>query len=217
LDVHSPVVRSFWWAHLGWILCRKYDVADVRFVKDWLHYPELRWLDRHFLVPPTTLAIGVALVGWLMERFAPAVRTSPLQLLLYGFVLSTVVAYHCTFAVNSVAHRFGRRRFETDDDSRNNWLVALFTLGEGWHNNHHDYPAAERHGLFWWEVDVTHYALAFLAWSGIVWNVRTRPAHIYATEGPRVQSAVSPEAPPGTVGREPEHAGGRDGRVTRVM
>lgn len=180
-DIHSPVVHSLWWARLGWTLCRKYDAANPRLVKDWHTYPELRWLDRHYLVPPAVLAIGAMSLGLLLERYAPGLHTSGLQMLVYGFVLSTVLLYHSTFAVNSLAHRCGHRRFATPDHSRNNWLVAVVTLGEGWHNNHHYYPAAERQGFYWWEIDMTHYIFTILAWWHIVWDMHAPPACIYHT------------------------------------
>jgi stearoyl-CoA desaturase (Delta-9 desaturase) len=178
-DMHSPVMRNLWWAHLGWILCRKYDAIEPRLVQDWYQDPELRWLDRHFLVPPTVLAVSVALIGIVLERHAPGLHTSGLQMLVYGFILSTVLLYHSTFAVNSLAHVFGRRRFATRDHSHNNWLVALITLREGWHNNHHYYPASERQGFYWWEIDVTHYLLTILAWCRIVWGMHAPPARLY--------------------------------------
>ncbi len=179
LDIHSPVVHSVWWAHMGWLLCRRYKQTDLRWVKDWRRYPELHWLDRYFLVPPAVLAVGVVLVGLLLERYAPGLRTSGLQMLVYGFGLSTVLLYHSTFAVNSLTHVFGRRRFATKDHSRNNWLIALVTLGEGWHNNHHYYPASERQGFYWWEIDLTHYVLTVLAWCHIVWAMHAPPARMY--------------------------------------
>jgi len=179
LDIHSPVVHSVWWAHMGWLLCRRYKQTDLRWVKDWRRYPELHWLDRYFLVPPAVLAVGVVLVGLLLERYAPGLRTSGLQMLVYGFGLSTVLRYHSTFAVNSLTHVFGRRRFATKDHSRNNWLIALVTLGEGWHNNHHYYPASERQGFYWWEIDLTHYVLTVLAWCHIVWAMHAPPARMY--------------------------------------
>ena len=183
-DIHSPVVRTLWWAHLGWVLCRKYDMIDPHLVRDWESYPELRWLDRHFLVPPTALAVTLVLIGLLLERYAPGLHTSGLQLLVYGFVLSTVLLYHGTFTVNSLAHLYGCRRFATQDHSRNNWLVALITLGEGWHNNHHYYPASERQGFYWWELDMTHSIITVLAWCRLVWAVRTPPARLYQRDPP---------------------------------
>ena len=183
LDIHSPVVRNLWWAHMGWILCRKYDEPDPRWVKDWRIYPELCWLDRHFLVPPTMLAAGMVTIGLLLEHYAPGLHTSGLQMFMHGFVLSTVLLYHSTFAVNSFAHAFGRRRFATNDHSRNNWLVALVTLGEGWHNNHHYCPASTRQGFYWWEMDMTYYILTMLAWCHIVWGLHAPPERVYQHTG----------------------------------
>jgi stearoyl-CoA desaturase (delta-9 desaturase) len=177
-DVHSPVSYSFFQSHIGWILCHKNDNVDLSMVKDLSRYPELRWLDRFYYVPEVTLAGGLALAGWLLSRYAPDWQTSALQMFIYGYVLSTVLLYHATFSVNSVAHRFGRRRFAVKDQSRNNYLVALFTLGEGFHNNHHYYPASERQGFYWWELDVAHYCLRALAWCGVVWNLQAPPERI---------------------------------------
>ena len=178
-DPHSPHQRGFWHSHILWTLSSESDGHDPIGVRDLSRYPELRWLDRFFLVPPTVLAVVVVLVGLLLERYAPGLRTSSLQMLVYGFGLSTVLLYHSTFAVNSLTHVFGRRRFATKDHSRNNWLIALVTLGEGWHNNHHYYPASERQGFYWWEIDLTHYVLTVLAWCHIVWAVRTPSERIY--------------------------------------
>src|SRR5262249_25694261 len=143
-DVHSPVVRGFWWSHLGWFLCRKYNETDIRLVKDLIRYPELRFLDRFHFLPPVFLAAGMALLGGCLHSSAPMMKTSALQMLVWGFFVSTVLVYHGTFIVNSLAHVFGRRRFHTSDDSRNSLLIALITLGEGWHNNHHYAPSSER-------------------------------------------------------------------------
>src|SRR5205823_8235767 len=134
-----------WWSHMGWILCDKYGPTDTDTIRDFAAFPELRWLDHHDWVGPWALAIGCFLIGgW--------------SGLAIGFFLSTVLLWHVTFMVNSVAHLFGRRRYDTDDTSRNNWFVALATGGEGWHNNHHRHPSSARQGDVWWEVDTTWYA-----------------------------------------------------------
>ena len=128
-------------------------------IRDYHKYPELRWLNEHFLVPPVALAIGLFLVGgwgWLV----------------WGFFISTVVLWHGSFCVNSLAHVFGRRRYITTDTSRNSLLISLITMGEGWHNNHHHYMASVRQGFYWWELDVTYYLLRFLSWFGLVWDLR---------------------------------------------
>lgn len=125
------------------------------------------------------LGIAMFILGFMLERYAPGLGTSAWQMLVWGFFVSTVLLYHGTFTVNSLAHLFGRRRYQTKDDSRNNLFVALITLGEGWHNNHHYYPASERQGFYWWEIDVSHYVLRVLSWFGIVWDLQSPPARVY--------------------------------------
>jgi len=158
-DVHSPTWRGFWWAHVGWILSNEYDDYDPRLVADFAKFPELRWLDRHYLVPPMVLGALVVLIGG-PGAFA------------WGFLLSTVVLFHATFTINSVAHIWGTRRFPTPDDSRNNAFLAVITMGEGWHNNHHQFMYACRQGIRWWEVDFTYYGLRLLSWLGVAHNLR---------------------------------------------
>ncbi len=174
-DPHSPVARSVWQSHVGWFLTRDSQATDVRLVSNLLKYRELRWLDRYYVLPPLMLAAATFLSGALLGRYFPGSGTSGVQMLVWGFFVSTVLLYHGTFTVNSVAHLFGSRRFETADNSRNNLLVALITLGEGWHNNHHHYPSSERQGFYWWEIDVAHYALRALSLVGVVRDLRRPP------------------------------------------
>jgi stearoyl-CoA desaturase (delta-9 desaturase) len=183
-DIHSPRARNLWWSHVGWLLCPKYDDTKVELVKDLLRYPELQWIDRYFLVPPATLALTLWVGGALLNQWFPGLHTSGVQMLIYGFVLSTVLLYHATFCVNSVAHKYGSRRFLLRDESRNNLWVALVTLGEGWHNNHHYYPASARQGFFWWEIDVTFYVLKGLDWWGIIWEAKEVPSRIFRQAAP---------------------------------
>jgi stearoyl-CoA desaturase (Delta-9 desaturase) len=165
-DVHSPK-RGFWWSHVGWILCDKYNVADRSQIRDFAKYPELRFIDKNDWIGPWTLAIICFVIGgW--------------SGLLIGFFASTVLLWHTTFTVNSVAHVFGRRAYETDDTSRNTLLVALATGGEGWHNNHHRYPWAARQGFRWWQIDTTYYTLRVLSWVGIVHDLKPVPPAIIA-------------------------------------
>ncbi len=164
-DVHSPLERGFWWSHAGWILSRRHDRTKLERVKDLARYPELRWLDRHPLAAPAGLAAALWLAGG-----APAV--------LWGFFVSTVFLWHGTFVINSLAHVFGRQRYATGDGSRNSLLLALVTLGEGWHNNHHFYPSTANQGFFWWEVDPSYYALRALAALGVVRDLRTPPERV---------------------------------------
>ena len=168
-DVHSPRHKGFVYSHLGWIFSRKNDPADLAKVADFARYPELMWLHKHELVPPAVLALlSVLIAGW--------------SGLVVGFFWSTVLVYHATFCINSLAHVRGRRRYVTGDDSRNNWLLALFTMGEGWHNNHHAYQSSVRQGFRWWEIDATFYLLKALSWTGLVWDLKTPPAAVRANE-----------------------------------
>lgn len=175
-DIHPPTVKGFWWAHLGWILSPQYEATRWHEIRDFARYPELRWLNRHHLLPAVLVASLLFVFGWAVDRWWPELGTSGWQLLIWGFFVSTVLLWHVTFSVNSLAHVFGRRRFATRDTSRNSFLLALITFGEGWHNNHHRFPGSERQGFFWWEVDFTHYGLKFMEWLGLVWDLRTPPA-----------------------------------------
>jgi stearoyl-CoA desaturase (delta-9 desaturase) len=170
-DVHAPR-HGFWRSHMGWFLSVRNFATDHEAVKDLGKYPELVWLDRYDIAVPVALAAVLAAVGaWL----GPDHGTSGAQLLVWGFFVSTVVLFHATVTINSLAHRFGRRRFATHDDSRNNWWLALLTFGEGWHNNHHHFPGAARQGLAWWEVDLTWYVLRAMAAFGLVWDMKAMP------------------------------------------
>lgn len=160
-DIHSPI-RGFWWSHMGWIVCQKYAKTRLDLIRDFTQYPELRFLDRYYLIPPTIIGlICLVLGGWSM--------------LIGGFLLSTVLLYHGTFTINSLAHVFGRRRFVTRDSSRNSFILALITCGEGWHNNHHYYPASSRQGFFWWEIDVSFYVLKLMSWLKLAANLMVPP------------------------------------------
>ena len=181
-DVHPPGVKGFFWAHMGWVMSPSNEATRLDLVPDLTAYPELRWINRHHYVPPATLIVVLLALGAALQAWAPGLGTGPGQLVAWGFFASTTVLYHVTFAVNSFGHTFGRRRYETGDDSRNNWLVALLTAGEGWHNNHHRYPGSARQGFYWWEVDATHYALTALSWLGVVWDLR-QPSAAVLEEG----------------------------------
>ena len=177
-DAHSPAVHGFWWSHIGWLLCPHYRPTNYRLVPDLVKYRELRLINRFYMLPPLALAVCVWILGAMLQRYYPAARTSGWQMLVWGFFISTVLVYHAIFAVNSLTHIIGRRRFRTKDESRNSLLVALLTFGEGWHNNNHHYPASERQGFYWWEVDISHYVLRVLCWLRIVWDLQSPPRHI---------------------------------------
>jgi stearoyl-CoA desaturase (delta-9 desaturase) len=175
-DVHSPRQDGLLWAHVGWVLDANSAGMDPNYVRDWLRYPELRWLDRLRWIPPLTVIVALAALGGWLAWLAPGSGTGPLQMVAWGFFLPTTICYQVTFSVNSIAHRFGRRRFDTADDSRNVAWIALMTNGEGWHNNHHRFPSSEKHGFAWWELDVTHAVLRGLEAFGVVWALKTQPA-----------------------------------------
>ncbi|MET0986596.1 MAG: acyl-CoA desaturase [Steroidobacteraceae bacterium] len=181
-DPHSPARHGFWRAHMGWFLTEKGFTPDLSRVRDLARYPELRWLDRFDIAVPVLFAASLFGLGAFFEREAPHLGTSAWQMLVWGFFISTVVCYHVTYSINSLCHGVGRRRYATGDDSRNNWLLALLTFGEGWHNNHHHYPNSARQGFYWWEIDLTYYALNVLSWFGLVWNLKPVPAGIRAQE-----------------------------------
>jgi stearoyl-CoA desaturase (delta-9 desaturase) len=163
-DLHSPR-KGFWWSHVGWILCDKYKGYDPERIRDFQKYPELVFISKRDWIAPWTLGIACFLIGgW--------------SGLVVGFFASTVLLWHTTFLVNSAAHVFGRRRYDTDDTSRNSLLIALVTGGEGWHNNHHHYQASARQGFFWWEIDTTYYGLKVLSWLGIVKDLRKPPDRV---------------------------------------
>ena len=189
-DIHPPTVKGFWWSHVGWILSNRYVATKMDAIRDFAKFPELRFLNRFHLLTPISLAAGLFGMGWLLRDHAPALHTSGLQMLTWGFFVSTVLLYHGTFTINSLAHVFGRRRFNTKDTSRNSFVLSLITLGEGWHNNHHRYPASERQGFYWWEIDVTHYILKVMSWARIVWDLREPPLHLYAEAVPASYSTT---------------------------
>ncbi|HXF54298.1 MAG TPA: fatty acid desaturase [Hyphomicrobiaceae bacterium] len=168
-DIHSPRHKGFLYSHLGWIFERKHDATDLVKVADLARYPELMWLHRYELVPAIALAVLCFLIGgW------PG--------LVVGFFWSTVLVYHATFCINSLAHVHGRKRYVTGDDSRNNWLLAIITMGEGWHNNHHAYQSSVRQGFRRWEFDPTYYILRALASIGLVWGLKLPPPEVVRNE-----------------------------------
>ncbi|AKT43382.1 acyl-CoA desaturase [Chondromyces crocatus] len=164
-DVHSPLQRGFWYSHMGWWLGREHEHTDLEKVPDFAAYPELRWLDRNHIVGPAVLIAGLWLAGG-YDAF------------LWGFVVSTCALMHGTFTINSLAHVIGRRRYATTDTSRNNFVLALITLGEGWHNNHHHYMNSANQGFFWWEIDISYYVLRALESVSLIWDVRRPPAQV---------------------------------------
>nr|WP_230474718.1 acyl-CoA desaturase [Dyella monticola] len=178
LDPHSPGIRGFLWSHIGWFLTTRAFRTDTSRVPDLAKYPELRWLDRYDTLVPIALASLLFGLGTLLHHAAPHLGTGGGQMLVWGFFVSTVVLFHATVTINSLAHRFGSRRFETRDDSRNNPWLALITFGEGWHNNHHFYPGSARQGFRWWEIDLTYYGLRSMAMMGLVHDLKPVPVWV---------------------------------------
>jgi stearoyl-CoA desaturase (delta-9 desaturase) len=178
LDPHSPGVVGFLRSHMGWFLTAGAFRTDWSRIPDLKKFPELRWLDRYDTAVPVALALLLYGLGAWLRRVAPQLGTSGAQMLVWGFFISTVVLFHATVTINSLAHGFGRRRFDTQDDSRNNVWLALLTFGEGWHNNHHFYPGSTRQGFRWWEVDLTWYGLRLMAALGLVWHLKPVPAWV---------------------------------------
>ncbi|RMF75479.1 MAG: acyl-CoA desaturase [Acidobacteria bacterium] len=174
-DPHSPV-RSFLWSHLGWLTAREHAATDLGVVPDLARFPELRWLDRWDTLVPALVAVGTWGLGSLLAGLAPSLGTDGPQMLVWGFFVSTVILFHVTCMVNSVAHLFGSRPYDTGDESRNNWLVATLSLGEGWHNNHHFAPGAARQGFRAWEIDPTWWGLRLLERLGVISGPRPVPA-----------------------------------------
>jgi len=174
-DVHSPARHGFLWSHMGWLMTGASFPTRRERVPDWAKFPELVWLNRFDTLVPLLLAAALYGVGASLAAWAPGLGTSGPQMLVWGFFISTVVLFHATATINSLDHMFGRRRYNTPDTSRNNWFLAVLTLGEGWHNNHHHCATPVRQGFFWWELDVTYCLLVLLSWLGVVWDLRPVP------------------------------------------
>lgn len=175
-DTHSPGQHGFLWSHMGWFMAPQNFATRGELVENFARYPELRFLDRYDTLVPLALGVLLYAAGEVLASAAPGLGVTGLQLVVWGFCISTVALYHATFTINSLAHRYGRRRYATRDDSRNNAWLALLTFGEGWHNNHHHYPGAARQGFYWWEIDLTYYGLKVLAALGIIWDLKEVPA-----------------------------------------
>jgi len=182
-DPHSPRVSGFYYAHIGWFLNdAKHDRLEPTnpVLRDFSTFPELRWLDRYYVVPPLVWAIATYAIGGL-------------PWLAWGFCLPTMTLAHATFAINTVNHLYGSQRFATYDDSRNNALTAFFAVGEGWHNNHHRYQRAARNGFYWWEFDPTYYVIRVMGWLGLAWDIQGVPARVYReADARRAGARVAP-------------------------
>ncbi|HEY4416104.1 MAG TPA: acyl-CoA desaturase [Verrucomicrobiae bacterium] len=178
-DVHSPTQRGFWWSHIGWITSARNFPTDYSQVRDLAKYPELVFLNRFDSLVPILFAGALFTLGHFIGEWFPATGVTSWQLLVWGFFISTTMLFHATSSINSLAHLLGKRRYETEDNSRNSLLLALITLGEGWHNNHHRYMSATRQGFYWWEIDISFYLLKALSWTGLIWNLKPVPLAAY--------------------------------------
>ncbi|MGK7389213.1 MAG: acyl-CoA desaturase [Candidatus Cyclobacteriaceae bacterium M2_1C_046] len=179
-DPHSMKLYGFWYSHMGWIASNKHKHTELKVIGDYAKYPELRWLNKYHLIPPLVLALIVMALGGIVNGsgIADMFTTAGLSTLFVGFFLSTVILFHGTFSINSLMHKIGNQRYKSGDESRNSLILALVTLGEGWHNNHHYYQASARQGFFWWEIDITYYGLKMMSWLGLVWDLRGVPDHV---------------------------------------
>ncbi|AFM10857.1 acyl-CoA desaturase [Turneriella parva] len=179
LDIHSMKKLGFYESHIGWIFKKENKRVPIEDIQDFAKYPEIRFISKHDWIAPWTLGVVSFLIaGW------PG--------LWIGFFLSTLITYHSTFTINSLTHKWGSKRYETGDESRNHWLLAITTMGEGWHNNHHYYQASARMGFYWWEIDMTYYILRFLGLFGLVWNFKEVPKAIKAKTIASQQANQSP-------------------------
>lgn len=171
-DAHSPR-NGFIKSHVLWFLNKKNFGTKTERIKDFYKYRELRWLDQYDIIPPIIYATAIFLLGWLLEVYSPELGVTKWQLLIWGYFISTILLGHITFCINSLAHKVGKQRFITNDDSKNNWLLAILTLGEGWHNNHHKFPSSAKQGIYWWELDISYYILWFMQKVGLVWDLKS--------------------------------------------
>ena len=177
-DLHSPVKHGFWWSHMGWFTCDAAFKTDYSIVKEWAKFPELRFLNRFDILVPIILGVSLFASGELLRVYAPELNTSGFQLFVWGYCISTVLLAHGTFTINSLCHTWGSRRFKTKDDSRNNFWLALITLGEGWHNNHHRFAVSAKQGFYWWEIDISYYLLKLMSKLGMIWDLNPVPTRI---------------------------------------
>ena len=186
-DAHFPNQHGFLWSHMGWFMARENFATRRERVAHLYQFPELRFLDRYDALVPLALALVLYGAGEVLAFYLPGLGANGLQLVVWGFCISTVVLYHATFTVNSLSHCFGQRRYATRDDSRNNVWLALLTFGEGWHNNHHHFPGSARQGFYWWEIDLTYYGLKLLAALGIIWDLKEVPLKVRAARRVELQ------------------------------
>ena len=167
-DIHSPVIHGLWRSHMGWMMTDAAFNEKGTNSRDLHKFPEIKFLQRYYVwLIVAQIAGFYGLGAWLSGAF-PDLGTSGAQLVVWGFFISTVFTWHVTFMVNSVCHRWGGQPYDTGDASTNNIFIGIFAFGEGWHNNHHFYPSSARHGLRWWQLDVTWYLIRVMQAVGLV-------------------------------------------------
>ena len=171
-DIHSPVTRGMWAAHMGWMMTEESFNEKVTNYRDLHKFPEIKMLQRYYVWLIVFQIAALYLLGSWLAASNPALGTSGAQLVVWGFFISTVFTWHVTFMVNSVCHRYGQQPYDTGDASTNNIFIGLLGFGEGWHNNHHYYPNSARHGLRWWQIDTTWYLLKVLSWVRLVSDLK---------------------------------------------
>ena len=177
-DAHSPVHHGFAWSHIGWLTSMKNFPTNCKAIPDLKKYPELVFLNRFDQIVPFIYGLIMISTGFILEIFAPSLNVTMWQFFIWTFFISTTVLLHGTLFINSLAHVWGKRRYETKDDSRNSFLLSVITLGEGWHNNHHRYPHSARQGFHAAEIDFTYYGLKTLSWMGLIWDLKPVPSKI---------------------------------------
>ena len=178
IDAHSPVHHGFAWSHIGWLTSMKNFPTNYKAIPDLKKYPELVFLNRFDQIVPFIYGLIMISTGFILEILAPSLNVTMWQFFIWTFFISTTVLLHGTLFINSLAHVWGKRRYETKDDSRNSFLLSVITLGEGWHNNHHRYPHSARQGFHAAEIDFTYYGLKTLSWMGLIWDLKPVPSKI---------------------------------------
>ncbi len=165
-DMHSPIRQGFWQSHVLWIFTvQDHPHYKQKELKDFKDFPEIQWLDRWYMAGPVIAGIALFLIGGL-------------PWLVWGLGISTVFLWHGTFTINSLSHVYGNQRYVTGDTSRNNWLLAFVTLGEGWHNNHHAYQGGAKAGFYPHEIDITYYLLKVMQLCGLITHMGRPPQRV---------------------------------------
>lgn len=173
-DLHSPR-HGFWHSHMLWFLDPKVDEYDPKKIKEYTKYPEIVFIDKYYWIPPLVYAILLYIGGYF---FSGRDHLYAFSVLTWGYAVSTFFLGHGTWTINSLTHVIGKKRYESGDDSKNHWLLAFITMGEGWHNNHHYYRHSANMGFYWYEYDISYYVLKVLSWLGLVWDLKKPPAHV---------------------------------------